>query len=103
MVQLYSIKRKDEVVKKDRTCWRRGIEYAMGLHGEGWGDIVSSATPLPALDRMFDSGYGGSEGEPFTVWTHGRVYFPLVYDGAEWVGSVSRSPDGKATKHFGDQ
>jgi hypothetical protein len=29
------------------------------------------------------------------------VYFPACYDGAEWVGSVSRNPDGKATRHQG--
>ena len=45
----------------------------------------------------------GSEGKPFTIWTANTVYFPVVYDGAEWVGSVSRNPDGKPTDHQGGE
>lgn len=30
------------------------------------------------------------------------VYFPLCYDGSEWVGRVTRNPDGKATDHQSD-
>lgn len=29
------------------------------------------------------------------------VYFPLCYDGSEWVGSVSRNPNGVSTMHLG--
>ena len=46
----------------------------------------------PELDEEFDDGYGSSEGRPFTMWTHEWVYFPVVYDGAEWVGRAPRSP-----------
>jgi hypothetical protein len=53
------------------------------------------------MNKEFDSGYGGTKGVPFTVWTKNTVYFPICYDGAEWVGSVSRNPDGKSTEHQG--
>ena len=53
------------------------------------------------LIKEFDNGFGLSEGTHFTSWGENYVYFPVVYDGAEWVGSVSRNPDGKPTYHLG--
>lgn len=44
------------------------------------------------LLEEFDNGYGTSEGYPFTLWTKTHVYFPVVYDGSEWVESVPRNP-----------
>jgi hypothetical protein len=29
--------------------------------------------------------------------------FPATYEGSEWVGSVPRNPNGKATKHIGGE
>ena len=49
----------------------------------------------------FGNGFGAHEGIPFTMWTKKRVYFPVEYDGAEWVSSVSRNPDGEPTGHVG--
>jgi len=34
-----------------------------------------------------------------TVWTKNSVYFPTQCEGYEWVGRVSRNPDGKPTMH----
>ncbi len=48
-----------------------------------------------------DTGHGGEQGQPFTVWTERRVYFPLCYDGAEWVGSAPRDPCDEALRHQG--
>jgi hypothetical protein len=53
------------------------------------------------LDRAFDTGYGGEEGVPFTAWSDDWVYFPVCYDGAEWVGYVPRNPCSIKTKHWG--
>jgi len=39
-----------------------------------------------------DTGYGGEELPDVYVWTAERVYFKTVYDGAEGVKSVPRSP-----------
>lgn len=56
---------------------------------------------LESFHEKFDSGYGVSKGRLFTLWTEKRVYFPVCYDGAEWVGSVPRNPCLETTEHFG--
>lgn len=66
-----------------------------------WADVEANTMTEEEMAKNFDSGYGGTEGCPFTVWTKSRVYFPICYDGAEWVGSMSRNPDGKPTDHQG--
>ena len=53
------------------------------------------------LDYYFDDDSKKIEGESFTIWTKSRVYFPVQYNGCEWVESVSRNPDGKPTHHIG--
>lgn len=84
-----------------KANWRLLLTEAMQDRGESMADLVSITLTDEQLDKRFDDGYGGSEGEPFTAWTANTVYFPIVYDGAEWVGSVSRNPDGKPTRHQG--
>lgn len=83
------------------TNWKELIEYEMKIHEETFEDVVEYTFTKEELVEPFDDGYGCSEGIPFTLWTKNRVYFPVVYDGAEWVGSVSRNPDGKPTYHLG--
>jgi len=86
---------------KRMTTWRKLLVEEMELHGETLVDIESNTMSNEEMDKEFDNGYGGPEGIPFTIWTKNRVYFPICYDGAEWVGSVSRNPDGKPTDHLG--
>lgn len=81
--------------------WKEGIEYEMKQHNETFEDVVDCTLTEEELLEEFDSGYGCSEGKPFTLWTTNRVYFPAVYDGCEWCASVSRNPDGKPTYHIG--
>jgi len=84
------------------TTWRELIYEEMKNQNESWADVVSH-TEFD-LDRKFYGGYGISEGEPFTLWTKKRVYFPVVYDGMEWVSSVPRSPRSKeVTRHVGGE
>lgn len=84
-----------------RTTWRKLIDKARELARDN--SAVEGCTLTQAeLDVEFDDGYGGAEGEPFTMWTLFRVYFPVVYDGSEWVGSVPRNPCDEATVHQGD-
>jgi hypothetical protein len=85
------------------TTWREQIMIRMRECGELLDDIESSTLSEQQLDDEFNNGYGGSEGIAFTVWTKHRVYFPAVYDGAEWVESVSRNPDGVPTSHIGGE
>lgn len=53
------------------------------------------------LKKEFDDGYGGTEGEAFTAWGEKWVYFPLCYDGAEWVGHAPRDPCDTVMEHQG--
>lgn len=66
-----------------------------------WGPAPKPVSGLPDLDAKFNIGFGNVEGCAYTVWTQTRVYFPLVYDGAEGCGSVARNPDGIPTRHLG--
>lgn len=101
---------------KRMTTWRELIEREMVKNGESWANVISEAigtrtiftgygqdwTDLPGdLDDHFDNGFGGIEGCSFAVWTRKYVYFPCVYDGAEWCGSVSRYPNYTPIEHIG--
>lgn len=76
------------------------ITDVMNSNGDNWDNVVGVAGE-DGLDRPFDTGYGGENGDPFTLWTHEWVYFPACYDGAEWVASVPRNPCDKQTMHVG--
>lgn len=83
------------------STWKALITEELKLQGEGWDDIVSITLTEDELNKEFDDSYGIAEGKPFTAWTARRVYFPVCYDGSEWVESVSRDPDGQPTNHCG--
>lgn len=85
-----------------RMTWGRAIADEREEAGDESPTVAIAPANL-ALDREFDNGYGGAEGMPFTLWTEERVYFPVVYDGAEWVASVPRNPCDEATDHVGGQ
>lgn len=85
------------------TNWRDELKATMSTFGETLADIVSCTLTEAELGVEFDGGYGGHNGKAFTCWTTNRVYFPVVYDGAEWVGSVPRNPNGEATRHQGGE
>lgn len=84
-------------------AWRELIEGEMESRGECWKDVVAFCPPEIDWDKKFDAGFGTSEGEPFTLWTAERVYFPAVYDGSEWVESVPRNPCAIITEHIGGE
>lgn len=106
-----------------KTTWRKQIAKEMAEHGETWADVDASiikARPLRAwetldaeeiaerkasesFDALFHDGFGSACGAHFTVWTARRVYFPVVYDGSEWCGSVPRNPSDEAVAHVGGQ
>lgn len=84
------------------TCWKELIQEEMKERNETFADLESCTLSDGQLTTQFDSDISaGIEGVPFTAWTAKTVYFPVRYDGAEWVGSVSRHPDGQATEHQG--
>ncbi len=53
------------------------------------------------MNRDFDGGYGGIEGNSFFAWSKNRVYFCHAYDGAESVESVPRNPCEEIPNHIG--
>jgi hypothetical protein len=81
------------------STWKKLITEQLERQGEGWDDIVSITLTEDELNKEFDDSFGCVEGKPFTAWTARRVYFPVTYDGSEWVDSVSRDPDGQPTQH----
>ena len=81
--------------------WKSLIIDAMDCHDDSWDNVVSCTLTEEELCKSFDEGFGCREGKRFTLWTETRVYFPVTYDGAEWVKSVSRNPDGNPTQHVG--
>lgn len=83
------------------TTWEKLLTETMEERGETLADLEATTLTEADLKREFRGGYGGTEGVPFTAWTAKTVYFPICYDGSEWVGSVSRHPDGKPTEHQG--
>ena len=89
-------------MSKGTTTWRRQYE-AEREDAKDTSALVAIAPEGIDLDREFDNGYGGSEGEPVLIWTEERVYFPVVYDGAEWMGSVPRNPVPNGQPHVGGQ
>jgi hypothetical protein len=83
------------------TNWTKAITKALDERGETFGDVESITLNADELEEEFNCGYGSEEGRPFTAWTRNYVYFPVCYDGAEWVGSVPRNPNGEPTTHIG--
>jgi len=84
-----------------KTTWREELTNVLKSNGDSFQDIIHCTLDDAGLDKAFDPGYGGTEGEPFTAWTAGYVYFPLCYDGSEWVGSAPRNPCDIALDHQG--
>jgi hypothetical protein len=84
-----------------KTNWKEMIKNEMNKNGDSFENVVSNTMTKQEMNEEFDNEYGGTEGNPFTLWTKEFVYFPICYDGAEWVGSVSRNPNGRPTEHKG--
>ena len=64
-------------------------------------DIIECTLSEADLHEEFNDGFGGTEGKPFTAWSENWVYFPICYDGAEWVGCAPRNPCSEAMDHQG--
>ena len=83
------------------TSWKESITDALTEAGETWKDVVANTMNAPEMATVFHDGYGGTKGIPFTLWTTKRVYFPICYDGSEWVGSAPRNPCEEKLEHQG--
>ncbi len=78
--------------------WKEKIDDA----SDGDKIISCTLTDKELLVEFHDS-FGCSEGKSFTAWGEKYVYFPVVYDGAEWVGKAPRDPCDEATEHMGGE
>jgi len=65
--------------------------------------IIACTLTEDELNIRFNSGFGGSEGACFTAWSKEYVYFPVVYDGSEWIDRVHRNPCDIAKNHCGGE
>lgn len=73
------------------TSWYEMLKEDAESDGEDFDSLVFSCS-IEELKKPFDSSYGGTEGSPFTAWGKDWVYFPICYDGAEWIGHAPRNP-----------
>ena len=80
--------------------WYKMLEDEFALNGDVFADMICTRTE-DELKEEFDPGYGREEGKPFTAWGEKYVYFPVCYDGSEWVSSVPRNPCSLHTCHIG--
>ena len=87
-------------MSRPTRTWRELIDEEAQNHGEA---IIACTLSDKELDVPFYDGFGSSEGASFTAWSASRVFFPVVYDGAEWVASVPRNPCSEATTHVGGE
>jgi len=87
-------------INDDNTTWRVEITETMKESGESWEDVVQTTLTDEEMDRVFDGGFGSVCGCAFTLWTKERVYFPMSYDGAEYVKSVPRNPCDERVGHI---
>lgn len=82
------------------TTWLEELAVAM-YSAEDAGPVVALAPDEATFDVEFDPNYGGTEGRSVLAWTATRVYFPVCYDGAEWLGSAPRNPVAEGQPHEG--
>ncbi len=82
------------------TTWRIELNEAVAEQKD---TLIGCTLTETEMDVEFDPGYGGSEGKPFTAWGVTYVYFPICYDGAEWVGCAPRQPCDTAMRHQGGE
>ncbi len=80
------------------VTWRKMLDEEIAEHKD---TLIGCTLSGAALDVEFDAGHGGEEGKPFTAWGEKNVYFPICYDGAEWVGYAPRNPCDTAMNHQG--
>jgi hypothetical protein len=82
------------------TSWYDLLKEMMANDGEDFAQRVCTLTE-EQLKVVFNNDYGGTEGAAFTAWGEKWVYFPIEYDGSEWVGHAPRNPCDIAMAHQG--
>lgn len=83
-----------------KTTWRELFNVERRCQ-EDDSAVVAIAPDEGTLAVEFYAGYGGTDGLPVLIWSETRVYFPVCYDGAEWMGSAPRNPTKDGQSHVG--
>lgn len=89
------------MVSGDKTTWRQQLEIARDDNGDTTPIIAYAPANSAIWDKEFDNGYGSPEGSNVLAWSETHVYFPVVYDGAEWIESAPRDPQEFGQPHVG--
>ena len=84
------------------STWRKEITAALAHYGETWDDVDACTLTSDQLDEEFDDWLGEGYSVPFTLYTAGRVYFPVVYDLSQWVNAIPRNPGILPPVHIGE-
>lgn len=72
--------------------WYDMLKDAMEQNGDRFEDRICTLSE-DRLKIEFNAGGGGSAyGAPFVAWGEYFIYFPVQYDGVEWVESATRNP-----------
>ena len=82
------------------TNWREMLIEAFNETGDNFTELQTTLTD-DELVKFFDDESVGREGLHFTAWGEKYVYFPVVYEGLEWVGYAPRNPCDVKTTHWG--
>lgn len=80
------------------SSWYKMLKQEMEERGDNFFKRVCTLNEKE-LKVNFHEGYGRENGKPFTAWGENYVYFPICYDGAEWVGYAPRNPTEHALKN----
>ncbi len=82
------------------TTWRKELNGTIA-ESDDPGPVIAVAPNWDAFDVEFYDGYGFTAGPPVLAWTEKYVYFPVVYDGREWLGRAPRNPTRVPQGHIG--
>lgn len=73
------------------NSWWKMLEDACCTTGDNFDSLVCTLT-VEEMKTQFDTGFGFQEGKSFIAWGEKYVYFPIIYDGSEWIEFVPRNP-----------
>jgi len=76
------------------------LKVAFAETGDDYSQMITTLS-ADELAVVFYTGYGLTYGVPFTAWGEKYVYFPVGYDGSEWVGWAPRNPCDIKCDHIG--
>lgn len=99
----------EEFLQQGYTTWKREFDEVQAKDKEAIEHIAfnnrlltwQEAQDAPELQAWFYPDFGGVEGASFTAWSANWVYFPICYDGREWIGKAPRNPRNHSCEHQG--